>query len=144
MNMKNKVRASLLMVSFATLSSSALAVPAPDSRLPHVAEGPREPADALLGRWRPPSGEIVVEIARSGSGYVGTVVASSEHPALVGKALFRGLTYDSAHTVWRGQVLAVKKREYVPASIRLERDGAFVLTAGSGLFTKDIRWTSAP
>ena len=144
MNTKNKVRACLVMVTLATLSPSALAVPARDARQSPVGDGPRERADALVGRWRPATGEIVVEIARSGSGYAGTVVASSNHPALVGKALFRGLTYDSADGVWRGQVLAVKKREYVPASIRLEREGAFVLTAGSGLFTKDIRWSSAP
>jgi uncharacterized protein (DUF2147 family) len=141
--MKNKVLVCSWMLAFATISPGALAIPAEDARSSRVGEGAPAPAAALLGRWRPPNEDIVVEIARSGSGYVGTVVSSPKYPALVGKALFRGLSYDAASSVWRGQVLAVKKKEYVPASIKLEREGAFMLTAGSGLFTKDVRWTRA-
>lgn len=60
--MKNKVLACSWMVSLATISPTALAVPAEDARSSHVGEGPRAPADALLGRWRPPNEDIVVEM----------------------------------------------------------------------------------
>jgi hypothetical protein len=53
-----------------------------------VADGPTSPADAILGAWASPERESV----RADHGYVGVVV-SAKSSALVGKQLFRSVTW---------------------------------------------------
>jgi|WetSurMetagenome_2_1015567.scaffolds.fasta_scaffold62049_4 hypothetical protein len=53
--------------------------------------------------------------------------------------MFRGLVYDATRAEWSGEVYAVKMGEFVPAVIRLSKDG-FVLTAGSGFFSRKMTW----
>jgi hypothetical protein len=85
---------------------------------------------------------VVVVVSRAGAGYAGVIAESPEKPALVGTPMFRGLAYDAGRGEWTGEVYAVKKGEFVPASIRLSTRG-FDLTAGKGLFSKKLAWTRA-
>jgi uncharacterized protein (DUF2147 family) len=127
------VAASLLVLPVTALSADAASSPPPASATP-------APADALLGRWKAPEGGVVVDISGGAGGYGGVVVESPEKAALVGKPMFRGLTYDAGRATWTGEVFAVKKGEFVPAAIRLTKDG-FELTAGKGFLSRKLAWT---
>jgi len=135
------MRLSLLVVlSLVVLPVNArpaeAAAPAPQ------ASAAKAPADAILGRWKAPEGGVVVSIASGSAGYGGPVVESPGKPALVGQPMFRGLAYDAARATWTGEVFAVKRGEFVPAVIRLTKDG-FELTAGKGFLSKKLAWTRA-
>lgn len=125
--------ASLLLLPVDALPADAVA-PAPQ------ATAAAAPADALLGRWKAPEGGVVVDIARDAGALGGVVVESPEKASLVGKPMFRGLTYDAARAEWSGEVFAVKKGEFVPAVIRLTKTG-FELTAGKGFLSRKLAWT---
>ncbi len=107
-----------------------------------VADGPTSPADAILGAWASPERESVVEVTKTDHVYLGVVV-SSKSSALVGKPLFRNITYDAAHGTWNGEVFAPKRGEFVPATFSAKPDGSLSMTAGKGLFSKTILWTRA-
>jgi uncharacterized protein (DUF2147 family) len=130
----------LLLVTLSVLPVNAPAADAPGS--PPAANEAQAPADSILGRWKPSDDDVVVAISRNGAGYGGVVAESPSHPKLPGTQMFRGLVYDAARAEWSGEVFAVKKGEFVPAVIRLSKDG-FVLTAGSGLFSKKMTWIRA-
>jgi uncharacterized protein (DUF2147 family) len=131
------MRLSLLVASLVVLPVNAL----PSDAAPS-AQAARAPADAILGRWKAPEGGVVVAIVANPGGYGGAAVESPEKPNLVGKPMFRGLTYDAAAARWTGEVFAVKRGEFVPAVIRLTKDG-FELTAGQGFLSKKLSWTRA-
>ncbi len=131
-------RSLLLAVSLSLLPVGAS--PADTSAPPPAATAATAPADAILGRWKAPEGEVVVSIAKVDGSFGGSVVESPKNPALTGKPMFRGLVYDPKAAQWTGEVYAVKKGEFVPAVIRLAGDG-FVLTAGKGFMSKKLNWT---
>jgi hypothetical protein len=82
----------------------------------------------VVGRWKARDKDIVMTVARDGARDTGTVD---------GKIVLR-VTYDPAG-VWRGEIFAPKKNAFVPATMKI-KDGVLIITAGSGLFTKDIHW----
>ncbi|MGA8891762.1 MAG: hypothetical protein WB493_09350 [Anaeromyxobacteraceae bacterium] len=127
------VAASLVALPVIAFAAEAASPPSPASANP-------VPADALVGRWKAPEGGVVVAISAGPGGHGGVVVESPEKPALVGKPMFRALGYDPARAVWTGEVFAVRKGEFVPAEIRLTKDG-FELTAGRGFLSKKLAWT---
>jgi hypothetical protein len=82
---------------------------------------------------------VTVKIERSGSNFTGTVSASSE-ATQVGKVILRGLTFNESEHLYRGEVFAVKRGMFVPGVIRMTDAKTFRLTAGSGLFTREVEW----
>ena len=96
------------------------------------------PADAILGDWRPADMDVAVRIFNSEGPYVGGVVKAA-NPALVNTELLRGIQYDPASSTWRGEIFAVKRGAFVPMTIRTTATG-FEMVAGSGFMTKTIEW----
>jgi hypothetical protein len=133
-------RSLLLVVTLSVLPVNSLAADA--AVPPPAASEPQASADAILGRWKPSDDDVVVAISRNAGGFGGVVAESPSHPKLPGTQMFRGLVYDAARAEWSGEVYAVKKGEFVPAVIRLSKDG-FLLTAGSGFFSKKMTWIRA-
>jgi uncharacterized protein (DUF2147 family) len=129
-----------LIVAVSLVVLPVTALPADAAAPSPQASAAKAPADAILGRWKAPEAGVVVALSSSPDGYGGPVVESPEKPALVGKPMFRGLTFDAARATWTGEVFAVKKGEFVPAVIRLTKDG-FELTAGRGFLSKKMTWT---
>ncbi len=134
------LRPTLLVLALVVLPVKALPADAPAPG--PVATQAASPADAILGRWKAPEGGVVVAISRDAGALGGVVVESPEKATLVGKPMFRGLTYDAARAEWSGEVFAVKKGEFVPAVIRLTKSG-FELTAGKGFLSRKLAWTRA-
>jgi uncharacterized protein (DUF2147 family) len=120
---------------------SGLAVAGEPAATPMV-EGQGAQADAVQGKWRHPEQGVVMEIVKSGAGYEGKVVESTVPAAPVGKLLLRGVTYDAAKGEWRGEIFAVKRGEFVPMSAKLS-GGRLVMTAGKGMFSKELTWPRA-
>ncbi len=96
-------------------------------------------ADALKGKWKHPEEDIVIEIVRSGANFEGKVVQSTVAAAPVGKQLIRGVTYDAAKGEWHGEVLAVKRGEFVPMTAKVS-GGSMAMTAGKGMMSKKLTW----
>ena len=103
-----------------------------------VGQAPANPADAIVGDWKPADMPVTVRIFASQGQYLGGIVASDD-PALVNKELLRGITYDAASNTWRGEVFALKRGEFVPMTIRATPAG-FEMVAGAGLMSKTIEW----
>jgi uncharacterized protein (DUF2147 family) len=97
------------------------------------------PADAIVGLWKPVDRDITVKIERTGGNFTGTVSASGE-PAQVGRVILRGLEFNEAERLYRGEVFAAKRGVFVPARIRMTDAKTFRLTAGSGLFSREVEW----
>lgn len=106
-----------------------------------VGQASANPADAIVGDWKPAGLPVTVRIFSSQGQYLGGIVAA-ENPALVNKELLRGVTYDAASNTWRGEVFALKRGEFVPMTIRTTAAG-FEMAAGSGLMSKTIEWVRA-
>jgi uncharacterized protein (DUF2147 family) len=131
-------RSLLLVVALSLLPVHAVA--ADPAAPPAATLAPAPAADAILGRWKPPEDEVVVAITKGPSGYEGAIVESPKNPSAAGKQMFRGLVYDASRAEWTGEVFAVKKGEWVPAAIKLSKEG-FLLTAGKGFFSRKLTWT---
>ncbi len=106
-----------------------------------IGQAPANPADAIVGDWKPADMPVTVRIFPSQGQYLGGIVAA-ENPALVNKELLRGVTYDAASNTWRGEVFALKRGEFVPMTIRTTPAG-LEMVAGSGLMSKTIEWVRA-
>lgn len=106
-----------------------------------VGQAPANPADAIVGDWKPADMPVTVRIFPAQGQYLGGIVAA-ENPALVNKEMLRGITYDAASNTWRGEVFALKRGEFVPMTIRATPAG-FEMVAGSGLMSKTIEWVRA-
>ncbi|MBP6742000.1 MAG: hypothetical protein KA244_04095 [Deltaproteobacteria bacterium] len=104
-----------------------------------VHAGEPAPAEAIVGSWKPADRDVTVKIEGTGNIYTGTVSASVE-AAQVGKVILRGLAFNEAEHLYRGEVFAAKRGMFVPAVIRVTDAKSFRLTAGSGLFTRDVVW----
>ncbi len=89
--------------------------------------------DALVGDWSPPDRDVVVHLAQVGARWEGTAPADGGQLTVL-----KDLTWDGK--TWRGEVWAPKRKAFVPAVIRLESPDTFVLTAGSGLLSKEVVW----
>jgi len=122
------------------LASTANAAPASVLPPAQPAEDQAGDGSAILGKWKLVDQALVVEIAKSGSGYAGTVVESPQGPALVGKVFLRGISYDAAHGEWRGEIYAPKRSEYVPMTAKRKGAGVLLMTAGNGIVSKELTW----
>ncbi len=129
-----------LLLLALTLSVVPVAARPADAPALPAAGAAASPGDAILGRWKAAEGGLVATISGNAGKYEGVVAESTEKPALVGKPMFRGLTYDSRSSTWTGEVYAPRKDAFVPATIRLS-DGGLVLKAGKGLMSKTMSWT---
>jgi hypothetical protein len=100
------------------------------------------PADMILGDWRPTDMDVTVRIFVLKGKYVGGVVKAA-NPQLVNTELLREIAYDTATNTWKGEIFAVKRGAFVPMTIRLTK-GGFEMVAGSGIMSKTIEWVRAP
>ncbi len=97
------------------------------------------PAEAIVGSWKPTDAEVTVQIQRTGSNFTGTVSTSTDAKQ-IGKVILRGLSFNETEHLYRGEVFAAKRGMFVPAVIRVTSAKTFRLTAGSGLFTREVEW----
>ena len=108
-----------------------------------VAEAqPANPADAIIGDWRPADMDVAIRIFNAKGQYVGGVIKAA-NPAMVNTEMLRGVQYDPASGTWRGEVFAVKRGAFVPMTIRMTPAG-FEMVAGSGIMSKTIEWVRVP
>jgi hypothetical protein len=129
--LRSAARAARVAIAMLVLLAAPCAVAAPS---------PPAAADAILGRWKHPDEDIVVELIKSGARYIGKVVRWTDQPRRVGTELLRGVTFDREHAEWRGELFAVRRKRFVPMKARIDARGALLMTAGSRLFTKDLIW----
>jgi uncharacterized protein (DUF2147 family) len=120
-----------IAIAFAALVSHLCQAPS------HAAEP--APAEAIVGSWKPADRDVTVKIERTGSNFTGTVSASAD-ATQVGKVILRSVTFNEAEHLYRGEVFAVKRGIFVPGVIRVTDAKSFHLTAGSGLFTREVEW----
>jgi hypothetical protein len=109
---------------------------------PAAGQPAANPADAILGDWRPADMDVAIRIFEAKGQYVGGVLKAA-NPALVNTELLRGVQYDPATRTWRGEIFAVKRGMFVPMTIRTTATG-FEMVAGSGMMSKTIEWVRIP
>ncbi len=100
------------------------------------------PADAILGDWKPADMDVAIRIFTLKGKYVGGVVKAA-NPQLINTEMLRGIEYDAASGTWRGEIFAIKRGAFVPMTIRMTRSG-FEMVAGSGIMSKTIEWVRVP
>jgi len=95
-------------------------------------------ADAIVGDWKPTDMDVDIRIFPKDGKYVGGVVKAA-NPALVNSEMLREIQYDPASNMWRGEVFALKRGEFVPMTIKITANG-FEMVAGSGFMSKTVEW----
>ena len=114
---------------------------APPQPVTTEAEGHNKSADLILGKWSRSNQKNIIEIKLSGKIYSAVVVKNEPNPAADNKLFMRGLAYDTSHNVWNGEVFAVKRGEYVPVILKMKGTDTLMMTAGTGMLSKEIVWT---
>jgi uncharacterized protein (DUF2147 family) len=99
---------------------------------------PANPADAIVGDWRPADMNVDVRIFPANGQYLGGIV-KAENQEMVNKEMLRGITFDPNTNTWKGEVFAIKRGQFVPMTIKLTSTG-FEMVAGSGIMSKTIEW----
>jgi hypothetical protein len=95
-------------------------------------------ADAIVGDWKPTDMDVDIRIFPKDGKYVGGVVKAA-NPALVNTELLREIQFDPSSGMWRGEVFALKRGEFVPMTIKITANG-FEMVAGSGFMSKTVEW----
>jgi hypothetical protein len=95
-------------------------------------------ADAIVGDWKPTDMDVDIRIFPKDGKYVGGVVKAA-NPALVNSELLREIQFDPAAGMWRGEIFALKRGEFVPMTIKMTATG-FEMVAGSGFMSKTVEW----
>lgn len=95
-------------------------------------------ADAIVGDWKPTDMDVDIRIFPKDGKYVGGVVKAA-NPALVNTELLREIQFDPAAGMWRGEIFALKRGEFVPMTIKMTATG-FEMVAGSGFMSKTVEW----
>ena len=95
-------------------------------------------ADAIVGDWKPTDMDVDIRIFPKDGKYVGGVVKAA-NPALVNSEMLREIQYDPASGMWRGEVFALKRGQFVPMTIKITANG-FEMVAGSGFMSKTVEW----
>jgi hypothetical protein len=95
-------------------------------------------ADAIVGDWKPTDMEVDIRIFPKDGKYVGGVVKAA-NPALVNTEMLREIQFDPASNMWRGEVFAIKRGQFVPMTIKTTATG-FEMVAGSGIMSKTVEW----
>ena len=107
--------------------------------VPTAAQQAANPADMIVGDWRPSDmPDVDIRIFPSNGKYVGGVVKSA-NPAMVNTEMLREIEYVPASRSWKGEIFAIKRGMFVPMTIRLT-SGGFEMVAGSGIMSKTIEW----
>jgi hypothetical protein len=106
------------------------------------AQQPPNPADAIVGDWRPADMNVTVRIFPAQGQYLGGIV-KADNQELVNKEMLRGITFDPTTSTWKGEVFAIKRGQFVPMTIRMTQTG-FEMVAGSGIMSKTIEWSRVP
>lgn len=108
-------------------------------RVPAEAQQAANPADMIVGDWRPSDmPDVDIRIFPANGKYVGGVVKAA-NPAMVNTEMLREIEYVPATRTWKGEIFAIKRGMFVPMTIRLT-DGGFEMVAGSGILSKTITW----
>lgn len=97
------------------------------------------PADAIVGDWRPADMNVTVRIFPANGQYLGGIV-QAENQEMVNKEMMRGITFDPATNTWKGEVFAFKRGQFVPMTMK-QTQGGFEMVAGSGIMSKTIAWS---
>ena len=95
-------------------------------------------ADAIVGDWKPTDMDVDIRIFPKDGKYVGGVVKAA-NPALVNSEMLREIQFDPASGMWRGEVFALKRGQFVPMTIKITANG-FEMVAGSGFMSKTVEW----
>jgi uncharacterized protein (DUF2147 family) len=95
-------------------------------------------ADAIVGDWKPTDMDVDIRIFPKDGKYVGGVVKAA-NPALVNTEMLREIQFDPATGMWRGEVFALKRGQFVPMTIKITANG-FEMVAGSGIMSKTVEW----
>ena len=95
-------------------------------------------ADAIVGDWKPTDMDVDIRIFPKDGKYVGGVVKAA-NPALVNTEMLREIQFDPASNMWRGEVFAIKRGQFVPMTIKTTATG-FEMVAGSGIMSKTVEW----
>ena len=95
-------------------------------------------ADAIVGDWKPTDMDVEIRIFPKDGKYVGGVVKAA-NPALVNTEMLREIQFDPASSMWRGEVFAIKRGQFVPMTIKTTATG-FEMVAGSGIMSKTVEW----
>lgn len=104
-----------------------------------IAQQAANPADAIIGDWRPSdTPDVDIRIFGADGKYVGGV-AKAANPALVNTEMLRGIEYVPESRTWKGEVFALKRGMFVPMTIRMT-DSGFEMVAGSGIMSKTVEW----
>lgn len=96
------------------------------------------PADAIVGDWRPADMHAEVRIFPANGQYLGGIV-KADNQEMVNKEMMRSITFDPATNTWKGEVFAFKMGQFVPMSIKMTPTG-FEMVAGSGFMSKTVEW----
>ena len=140
-----KPRCQSCLPSMAFLAGPLLVVAGGAFLLPHAREASAadrqqaaNPADAIVGVWKPTDMDVDIQIFNSNGQYVGAVVKAA-NPALINSGMLRGISFNPSNNTWQGEVFAMKLGQFVPMTIRLTATG-FEMVAGSGFMSKTVEW----
>lgn len=97
------------------------------------------PADAIVGDWRPADMNVTVRIFPANGQYLGGIV-QAENQEMVNKEMMRGITFDPNTNTWKGEVFAFKRGQFVPMTLKQTQAG-LEMVAGSGFMSKTIEWS---
>ena len=98
-------------------------------------------ADSIVGNWKEPDDDAVVQIENKGAYYEGAIVEAPAHPEGVSTTIFKNLVYDSTDGVWKGQVYSVEKKKDYNVEIKMSDTSAFTMKAKAGIVSKTVVWT---
>lgn len=133
---------SMLSLAGWMLSLGVVAVALQHARGATAPEADRQqaanPADAIVGVWKPADMDVNVQIFNANGQYAGAVVKAA-NPALINSGLLRGVVFNPASNTWKGEVFAMKLGQFVPMTIKLTATG-FEMVAGSGFMSKTVEW----
>ncbi|MCL4244818.1 MAG: DUF2147 domain-containing protein [Candidatus Dadabacteria bacterium] len=98
-------------------------------------------ADSILGKWKDPDEDAVVQIENKGGYYEGALVEDAQHPDGVSTKIFKNLVYDSDKGMWKGQVYSVKKKKDYDVEIKMTDNASFTMKVKAGIVSKTIVWS---
>ncbi|MGD9652889.1 MAG: DUF2147 domain-containing protein [Candidatus Dadabacteria bacterium] len=101
-------------------------------------------ADSIVGKWKEPDEDAVVQIENKGAYYEGAVVESPSHPDGVSTMIFKNLVYNGAKGVWKGQVYSIERKKDYDVEIKMSDTSMFTMKAKAGLLSKTIEWSRVP
>lgn len=92
---------------------------------------------APTGVWNTGTDNTKIEITEVDESYVGTLIASDNAKAKIGKQLLKDLTPNGEK--WKGKLYAPKKDKWLNATLQ-EKGDVLHITVGSGFMSKTLKW----